>query len=160
MQWANASTLELIQLLAERAASAPLLLVCTARTDFSAESHFSRITLDPLDGHRSRTMVERLAHQKTLPEQSIAIIVERTGGVPLFVEELKRAVLESGDVTHAKGAIPVTLQDSLLARLDRLGGARVRRFRSAQRSVSSLPTSCYLLSTRQARTNSDVTCSR
>jgi predicted ATPase len=51
-------------------------------------------------------------------------VVERTGGVPLFVEELTRAVLESGDAGLTRRAIPVTLHDSLMARLDRLGPAR------------------------------------
>ena len=69
-------------------------------------------------------MVEQVAAQKALSEETIATVVERTGGVPLFVEELTRAVLESGDAKLTGREIPVTLHDSLMARLDRLGSAK------------------------------------
>jgi predicted ATPase len=59
-----------------------------------------------------------------LTAETIAAVVERTGGVPLFVEELTRAVLESGDAKLTGSEIPVTLHDSLMARLDRLGAAK------------------------------------
>ena len=69
-------------------------------------------------------MVGEVAAQKALSEETIATVVERTGGVPLFVEELTRAVLESGDAKLTGHQIPVTLHDSLMARLDRLGAAK------------------------------------
>ena len=69
-------------------------------------------------------MVGEVAAQKALSEETIATVVERTGGVPLFVEELTRAVLESGDAKLTGREIPVTLHDSLMARLDRLGPAK------------------------------------
>jgi len=68
-----------------------------------------------------RTMVGEVAAQEALSEETIATVLERTGGVPLFVEELTRAVLESGDAKVTGREIPVTLHDSLMARLDRLG---------------------------------------
>ena len=64
------------------------------------------------------------AKRTALSEETIAAVVERTGGVPLFVEELTRAVLESGDAKLTGREIPVTLHDSLMARLDRLGPAK------------------------------------
>src|SRR5262249_48641303 len=70
------------------------------------------------------TMVGQVAAQKALAEDTVAVVIERTGGVPLFVEELTRAVLESGDAKLSGRQIPVTLHDSLMARLDRLGPAK------------------------------------
>ena len=69
-------------------------------------------------------MLGEVAAQKALSEETIATVLERTGGVPLFVEELTRAVLESGDAKLSGHQIPVTLHDSLMARLDRLGSAK------------------------------------
>ena len=69
-------------------------------------------------------MVAQVAARTALSEETIAAMVERTGGVPLFVEELTRAVLESGDAKLTGREIPVTLHDSLMARLDRLGPAK------------------------------------
>jgi predicted ATPase len=69
-------------------------------------------------------MVGEVAAQKALSEETIATVLERTGGVPLFVEELTRAVLESGDAKLTGHEIPATLHDSLMARLDRLGPAK------------------------------------
>ena len=69
-------------------------------------------------------MVEEVAARKAISDETIATVVERTGGVPLFVEELTRAVLESGDAKFTGHDIPVTLHDSLMARLDRLGAAK------------------------------------
>jgi hypothetical protein len=66
-------------------------------------------------------MVEEVAARKAMSDETIATVIERTGGVPLFVEELTRAVLESGEVKVTGREIPATLHDSLMARLDRLG---------------------------------------
>jgi tetratricopeptide (TPR) repeat protein len=71
-----------------------------------------------------RTMVGEVVAQKAMSEETIATVVERTGGVPLFVEELTRAVLESDNAKLTGREIPVTLHDSLMARLDRLGPAK------------------------------------
>jgi class 3 adenylate cyclase len=128
LHWADPSTLELIQLLAEQGARARLLLLYTARPEFRAQwplrSHHTQITLDRLNSRNVRAMVGQVAAQKALSEETIATVIERTGGVPLFVEELTRAVLESGDAQLTGREIPVTLHDSLMARLDRLGPAK------------------------------------
>jgi class 3 adenylate cyclase/tetratricopeptide (TPR) repeat protein len=128
LHWADPSTLELIQLLVEQGAQARLLLLYTARPEFHAQwplrAHHAQITLNRLNARNVRTMVGQVAADKTLSAETIAAMVERTGGVPLFVEELTRAVLEGGDAQLTGREIPVTLHDSLLARLDRLGPAK------------------------------------
>jgi predicted ATPase/class 3 adenylate cyclase len=128
LHWADPSTLELIQLLVEQCLTAPLLLLYTARPEFrpqwSPRAHHIQLTLNRLAARDVRTMVEELAAHKALSKDTVAAVVERTGGVPLFIEELTRAVLESGDTKLKGRAIPATLHDSLMARLDRLGAAK------------------------------------
>ena len=128
LHWADPSTLELIQLLVEQGARARLLLLYTARPEFRApwplRAHHTQITLNRLSSRNVRTMVAQVAARTALSEETIAAMVERTGGVPLFVEELTRAVLESGDAKLTGREIPATLHDSLMARLDRLGPAK------------------------------------
>jgi class 3 adenylate cyclase/tetratricopeptide (TPR) repeat protein len=128
LHWADPSTLDLIQLLVEQGATARLLLLYTARPEFRVQwplrAHYTQLTLNRLSSHNVRTMVEQVAGHKALPEDTLAAVVERTGGVPLFVEELTRAVIESGDTKLIGRKIPVTLRDSLMARLDRLGPAK------------------------------------
>ena len=128
LHWADPSTLELLQLLVEQGATARLLLLYTARPEFRAQwpprAHHTQLTLNRLSSGSVRTMVEEVAAHKALSQETINTVVERTGGVPLFVEELTRAVLESGNATLTGHEIPVTLHDSLMARLDRLGPAK------------------------------------
>ncbi|MBV8054080.1 MAG: AAA family ATPase, partial [Deltaproteobacteria bacterium] len=126
LHWADASTLEVVQLLVEQGPTAPLLLLCTARPEFhppwSLRAHHTQITLNRLSARNVREMIAQVAARDALNNQSVAAVIERTGGNPLFVEELTRAVLESGGISAR--AIPVTLHDSLMARLDRLGSAK------------------------------------
>jgi predicted ATPase len=128
LHWVDPSTLELIQLLVEQGATAPLLLLYTARPEFHPpwplRAHHAQLTLSRLSAREVRTMVGEVASSKALSDATVATVVERTGEVPLFVEELTRAVLESGEAKFKGRAIPVTLHDSLMARLDRLGSAR------------------------------------
>jgi class 3 adenylate cyclase/predicted ATPase len=125
LHWADPSTLELIQLLVEQGATERLLLLYTARPEFRApwamRAHHTQITLNRLSASQVRTMVAEVAAQKALSDETIATVVERSTGVPFFVEELTRFVLESDDPKLARSEIPVTVQDSLMARLDRLG---------------------------------------
>jgi class 3 adenylate cyclase len=97
LHWADPSTLELIGLLVEHGEQARLLLICTARPEFRASwplrAHHTRITLNRLSARDVRSMVGQVAARNALPQETIATVVERTGGVPLFVEELTRAVL-------------------------------------------------------------------
>ena len=124
LHWADPTTLDVLRGIAERGALAPLLVLMTARPEFrppwGARSHHGTISLVPLDRHQVRHMVEELAARHALSKEVIEGVTERTGGVPLFVEEVTRLLLERGE----QGSIPPTLQQSLTARLDRLGSAR------------------------------------
>ena len=128
LHWADPSTLELIQLLVEQGATSRLLLLYTARPEFRSRwpvrAHHIQINVNRLSARDIRTMVQEVAARKAVSDETIATVVERTGGVPLFVEELTRTVLESGSVKPSGRAIPATLHDSLMARLDRLGPAK------------------------------------
>src|SRR6516165_5292031 len=127
LHWADPTTLDFIRGIAERGALVPLLLIITARPEFrppwGARSHHGTISLVPLDRHQIRHMVEELSARHALPKEVIEGVTERTGGVPLFVEEVTRLLLERGEHGGIQ-VIPPTLQQSLTARLDRLGQAR------------------------------------
>jgi predicted ATPase len=127
VHWADPTTLDVLRGIAERGALAPLLVVITARPEFrppwGTRSHHGTISLVPLDRQQVRHMVEELAARYALPKEVIEGVTERTGGVPLFVEEVTRLLLERGEQGGIQ-AIPPTLQQSLTARLDRLGSAR------------------------------------
>src|SRR4029077_6795495 len=108
-------------------AQAPLLIIATMRPEFrrswSVRSQHSVIALSPLDRADVALMVGELAQRHALSQEVVEAVSERTGGVPLFVEEVTRLLLERGEVGGLQ-AIPPTLQQSLAARLDRLGEAR------------------------------------
>ena len=127
LHWADPTSLDLMRALAERGAQAPLLIIATARPEFrppwSVRSHHSVISLSPLDSVQIAKMVAELSAHHALPRDIVEGVSERTGGVPLFVEEVTRLLLERGEQGGAQ-AIPPTLQQSLAARLDRLGVAR------------------------------------
>ena len=127
LHWADPTSLDLMRALAERGAQAPLLIIATARPEFrppwSVRSHHSVISLSPLDRVQIAKMVRELSSRHALPKDIVEGVSERTGGVPLFVEEVTRLLLERSEQGGAQ-AIPPTLQQSLAARLDRLGAAR------------------------------------
>jgi class 3 adenylate cyclase len=127
LHWADPSTLELIQLLVEQGARSRLLLLYTARPEFHAEwplrAHHTQITLNRLSARNVREMIAQVAVRNALASETVDAVIERTSGVPLFVEELTRSVLESGTRLSVR-EIPVTLHDSLMARLDKLGPAK------------------------------------
>jgi tetratricopeptide (TPR) repeat protein len=127
LHWADPTSLDLMQALAERGAQAPLLILATTRPEFRAQwslrAHHSVISLSPLDRADVAQMVGELARRHALSKEVIEGVSERTGGVPLFVEEVARLLLERGEAGGLH-AIPPTLQQSLAARLDRLGPAR------------------------------------
>ena len=139
LHWADPSTLELLGLLVDQAPTVPMLHVLTFRPEFTppwpARSHLTPITLNRLERPQVEALIAHLAGGKALPGEVIEHIVARTDGVPLFVEELTKMVLQSGLLqeeaehyrltgTLSTVTIPVTLQDSLMARLDRLPQAR------------------------------------
>jgi predicted ATPase/class 3 adenylate cyclase len=127
LHWADPTTLDLLRGIAERGALVPLFVMATARPEFrpawSIRSHHGTISLAPLDRHQVRDMVAELTAGYALPAKMVDDVVVRTGGVPLFVEEVTRLLRERGEQGGIH-TIPPTLQQSLAARLDRLGPAR------------------------------------
>ena len=132
-QWADASSLEVLDLLADRIRALPVLLVLTSRPGFEPAwgglEHVHQITLERMIDGQARTLVQNLSPGQPLPRSLVDQIVARTDGIPLFLEEMTRGVLESGPVAGSSGgdqdfAIPATLHDLLMARLDRLGDAK------------------------------------
>src|SRR2546430_325499 len=90
----------------------------------SLRAHHAQITLNRLNTSNVREIIAQVATRNALANETIDVVIERTNAVPLFVEELTRAVLEGGNHTLSGSEIPVTLHDSLMAQLDRLGSAR------------------------------------
>ncbi len=137
--WADPSTLDFLGLLLDQAATARLLLILTFRPEFvppwPLRSYMTQLTLTRLGRQQVEEMVHRVTGGKPLPPEVLHQIVAKTDGVPLFVEELTKMVVESGLLTAVHDhyelsgslpplAIPSTLQDSLMARLDRLAPVR------------------------------------
>ena len=127
LHWADPTTLDVLRGIAERGALAPLFIVATTRPEFrppwSMRSHHGTISLAPLDRAQVRDMVAELSARHALPRDVVEDVAARTGGVPLFVEEVTRLLLDGAQGGGIE-AIPPTLQQSLMARLDRLGTAR------------------------------------
>ena len=127
LHWADPTTLDVLRGLAERGALAPLFIVVAARPEFrpawSMWSHHGTISLAPLDRSQVRDMVAELSARHALSKEVVEDVAARTGGVPLFVEEVTRLLLERGEIGGIH-VIPPSLQQSLMARLDRLGPAR------------------------------------
>jgi class 3 adenylate cyclase/ABC-type transport system involved in cytochrome c biogenesis ATPase subunit/tetratricopeptide (TPR) repeat protein len=139
IHWIDPTSLELLEQALDRIASARVLLLLTTRPDnqpaLGGHPHLTRLTLNRLARGSSAVIMDRLARGKPLPSEVSAQILARTDGVPLFVEELTKGVLESGmlrEMTDAwildralpAAAIPASLHDSLMARLDRLAPVR------------------------------------
>jgi class 3 adenylate cyclase len=134
--WVDPTTRELLDLTLERVARLPVLLVVTFRPEFqqawSSRPHVTMLSLNRLGERDGAALVEGLARNAGISRETVDEIVEHADGVPLFVEELTKAVLESGNPDHRVAAvlgvnpstalaIPATLHASLIARLDRLG---------------------------------------
>ena len=130
VHWSDPTSLELLTLTVERLHALPILLVITFRPDFqppwAGQPHVTTMTLNRLSRRDRMAMVEHVTGGKALPAALLEQIVERTDGVPLFVEELTKAVMESEQLDEPAQAlaIPTTLQASLMSRVDRLGSAR------------------------------------
>src|SRR5919106_168034 len=139
IHWIDPTTLELLGLAIERINRLSVLCVVTFRPEFtppwSGRQHVSALSLTRLGRRNGAAMVERVARDKALPDEVVAQIVAKADGVPLFVEELTKTVLESGLLVDAGDryelsgslpplAIPATLHDSLLARLDNLASVK------------------------------------
>jgi tetratricopeptide (TPR) repeat protein len=127
VHWSDPSTLEFHQTNVEQGATLPLLLLYTTRPEFRAPwpmlAHHTQITLGRLRDRDVREMVHAVAARAAMTEQMVDAVTSRSSGVPLFAEELTRAVVESGGRGEVED-IPGTLHNSLTARLDRLGAAK------------------------------------
>jgi class 3 adenylate cyclase/predicted ATPase len=127
LHWTDPTTLDLLRGIAERGALAPLFVLITTRPEFrppwGMRSHHAMIALAPLDRQQVGHMIGELAARHALSKEVVESVAERTGGVPLFVEEVTRLLLERGE-NGGVHVIPPSLQQSLMARLDRLGPAR------------------------------------
>src|SRR5262245_12473766 len=139
LHWTDPSTLELLALLMDQIPTVSFCALLTCRPTFqppwSSRSYVTQVTLSRLAQPQVGRMAEHVAGGKRLPTEVLRQVVEKTDGVPLFVEEMTKAVLESGILQDVNGqyeltgsvsalAIPATLHDSLMARLDRLVTAK------------------------------------
>jgi len=124
--WVDPTSRELLDLTVERVRDLPLLLILTFRPEFkppwTGQPQVNTLTLNRLDRRERTALVAHIAGGKALSAETVAQIADRTDGVPLFVEELTKSVLESGVPLVG---IPTTLHDSLMARLDRLASVRL-----------------------------------
>lgn len=135
LHWVDPSTLELLDLLVDRVQEWPVCLVLTFRPEFRApwrdRPWLTRLRVDRLSPAHTELMVARVVGAKPLPDEVVLELASRTDGVPLFVEELTKMVLESGLLRELperyelagplpRSTIPATLHDSLMARLDGL----------------------------------------
>src|SRR5450631_503768 len=144
--WIDPTSLDLTGRLVERAPQLALLYVVTARPEFAApwadRPHVTALALNRFERSQAVTMIDRIMSRKALPAEVLDQIIAKTDGVPLFVEELTKSVLESGLLREENGAyvlaaaltplaIPATLHDSLTARLDRLSPIRGQALQNA-----------------------------
>ena len=139
VHWSDPTSLELLDLTIDRVATMPVLLIISFRPEFAppwmGRPHVILLSLNRLPPPQRAEMIIRVTSGKRLPKEITDQIIDRTDGVPLFIEELTKSVVEGGLVTVAGDryavtgpaaalAIPTTLHDSLLARLDRLAPTR------------------------------------
>ena len=139
LHWADPSSLDFLSMLIDQTPTAPLLTLLACRPEFDppwpARSHVTQLTLTRFTRPQIEEMVLHMAGGKRLPAEVVQQISAKTDGVPLFVEELTKAIVESGLLKETAEryelmgplpalAIPTTLQDALMARLDRLGTAK------------------------------------
>jgi class 3 adenylate cyclase/DNA-binding winged helix-turn-helix (wHTH) protein/tetratricopeptide (TPR) repeat protein len=139
LHWVDPSTLEWLSLLIDQIPTTSMLMLLTFRPDFqppwAVRSHLTHLTLGRLSPRQTAGMIGQVVGGKPLPAEVMQQVVATTDGVPLFVEELTKMVVELGLVKEREGryelagplfplTIPTTLHDSLMARLDRLGTAK------------------------------------
>ena len=137
--WIDPTTEQLVAQSIEQLVDARVLILITCRPEYAPSwgnpAHLTRLTLNRLGHKQSSALVAAVTGGKPLPPEVLAEIIRKTDGIPLFVEELTKTVLQSGlledtaDGYRLKGALPLlaipsTLQDSLMARLDRLAPAK------------------------------------
>jgi class 3 adenylate cyclase len=135
LHWADPTTLEWLNLLIDQTPTASMLVLLTCRSHFQPawhhRSYLTEVTVNRLSHTQMAQIITGITHGKTFPTEVVQQILAKTDGVPLFVEEMTKAILESGQLKALDGhyeltgslstlTIPATLQDSLMARLDRL----------------------------------------
>ena len=138
--WIDPTSRELLDLTVERVRSLPVLLVVTFRPEFqppwTGQPQVTVLALNRMDRRDQTALIGQIARGKVLPDEVVDQIIDRTDGVPLFIEELTKSVLEGGllreeadryvlDRAVSPFAIPTSLHDSLMARLDRLASVRL-----------------------------------
>jgi class 3 adenylate cyclase/tetratricopeptide (TPR) repeat protein len=139
LHWADPTTLETLSALIERLDSIPVLVMLTYRPEFEPpwlrHDRVAQLNLSRLDQAESRQLVSNVTRGKPLPAELVAQIIDKTDGVPLFVEELTKSITESGELikqgdrylyagSSVTVSIPDTLRDSLMARLDRVAAVK------------------------------------
>ena len=130
LHWVDPSTLDVLTLFLDQAPTARILTLLTFRPEFTppwGPSYFSQLDAQPLRAQTGRGDGRAVTSGKALPAEVVQQIVAKTDGVPLFVEELTKNVIEAVGATGRSPlqfTIPATLQDSLMARLDRLGSTK------------------------------------
>jgi len=139
LHWVDPSTEELLGAVIDRLQDLPILAILTARPDFASpwddRPHVLRMPLRPLEREDSIALIEAVCGDRKMPESTVNQIANQSDGVPLFIEDLTRDVLELEDLQRMQSAtspkrgpsrfaIPTTLSDSLTGRLDRLGSAK------------------------------------
>ena len=139
LHWTDPTTLDLLHLLLEQTPTASVYALLTCRPEFQPDwphrSYLSELSLNRLSHPQIEQIATQIAGGKTLPAGIIEQLVDKTDGVPLYVEEMTKSVLESGQLKEVDGhyeltslvsslSVPATLQDSLMARLDRLVTAK------------------------------------
>ncbi len=128
LHWIDPTSLELLSLAVDRAPNLPLLLAVTFRPEFTppwlGRPYVEHVRLDRLPRGGSAEMIANLSRERTLSASTVEDIIDRSEGVPLFIEEMTRFLIERGSTRPAQHEIPATLRDMLMARLDRLGEAK------------------------------------
>jgi class 3 adenylate cyclase/tetratricopeptide (TPR) repeat protein len=128
LHWCDSTTLELLDRALARTPDHPWLILCTARpeseTSWPSGKGMTTIELGRLDRGNAEQICRHLGAEGLLPADAVRQIVERCDGIPLFVEEMTRSVLEATVDASSVAAIPASVRDSLVSRLDRLGSAR------------------------------------
>ncbi|HZK91719.1 MAG TPA: AAA family ATPase [Stellaceae bacterium] len=135
LHWMDPTSLELLDRTIDRVDHLPVLLIATCRPEFQppwiGQAHVTMLSLSRLGRREGAALIQQLAGNYGIPADIIEEIIERTDGVPLFLEEVTKVVLEAASgsgnavaaIPGARSAVPATLQASLMARLDRLGPA-------------------------------------
>ena len=128
VHWINPTSMELLNLIVDRVAKLSAMLIITSRPEtvppWIHQPLVTQLSLDRLSIQHRAEMIAELTREKPLSKATAEQIIDRTDGIPLFIEEMTKVLVERGDIDPSAHEIPATLHDMLMARLDRLGGAK------------------------------------